>query len=270
MNLNEVLKEVHVGHETVLDVAGKDGDRKLTVVMRKALHEAPERVESPPRAHEFHEAAGFASYLAAHGGESPVVFADQPASRIHAVLDERADKGFEVVTCVPKDHPLWAPWAALIGRKVPLKDFAAFVVANRRPIAAPDGRGLARLLSQVRGAVSVEIHQGRGRESVNGLIVRAKVQGVEKGEPVDLPETIVLDVPLYVATAPVKVEIDLTVDANEKGDVSVALASAGAEVAKVEAFAAMVATVKAGAPKALVTLGRPNHARWYYRQAGES
>lgn len=267
--LDEILQHVRVGEETVLDVAGGEKDRKLTVSMRKLLPEeprAPKRAESPRRVHEFLAAESLALYLRKYGGAETVVFADPANEIVAAVLREKAETGFEVVTMRPQVHPLWKPWADLAGRAIALEDFAKHVSQHRRTILRPEGRDLALTLSQVRATVSVEIQRGRGKSATNGLLVTTEIKGQRQADVVELPDEIVLSVPLYVQTEPREVELDLCVEATSDGDVSVLVTAGTVAEARVEAFKEMVAVIQAAADSigAVVTFGRPKHAAWDY------
>jgi uncharacterized protein YfdQ (DUF2303 family) len=277
MKLEELLKDVRVGETTTFDIAGEAGNRKVTVELRKLLPEEarpPKRAESPAKNHVFLSAASLADYLAKYGGKDTVVFADPTQELIAAVLDERAKDGFEVVTMRPAVDQRWKPWADLAGKRIGIKAFAEFIAQNRRAIVAETPatsdpfsvRELVMSLSQIRASVSIEAQHGSGKEAVNGVVIRTKIQGVEKSQPVDLPDSITIRVPLYVATDPHDIELDLTLDADTDGSVSVLVAASTVLEAKVAAFEQMCATVREGTATtgATVTLGRPAHAAWPY------
>lgn len=117
----------------------------------------------------------------------------------------------------------------------------------------------------MRAAVKVEIHRGRGKDAINGLVVTTEIQGSRAAEHVELPDAIELRTPLYVGTAPVELELDLCVEADKDGEVSVLVTSGTLAEAKVQAFEAMVATIRAGLPAgAVLTLGAPQHEAWNY------
>jgi hypothetical protein len=269
MLVKDLLGDVRIGEATVLDIAGPPEARKLTVEMRKLLPEEPrppKRIESPARVHEFLAAKSLAAYLARYGSKNTVVYADPANEVVYAVLDERADEGFEVVTMRPQKHPLWAPWADLADRHLEITDFAAFVSQNRRTVVAPDARDLVLTLSQVRAAVSIEIQKGRGKNAVNGLVVTTEIKGQRQADEVELPEMIKLHVPLYVQTEAKDVELDLCIEAGTDGEVSVVVTSGTIAEARVLAFEEMVAEIQAGLDGigATLTFGRPQHRAWAY------
>lgn len=274
MNVSDLLEKLRPGMKTVIDVAGKEGDRKLTVEFRRLLAEEPrepKRAESPSRKHELLSAQSLATYLLGLGeaheldGKLVVIFADPRSETIHAVLDDAARDGFEAVVMKPAPHPLWLPWAKIVGRPMPIETFAQFMIEHRKIVE--DGLELARDLSQVRANVSVEIHRGKGKDAINGVLVRSKIQSeAGRAEAVDLPNEIFLNVPLYLQTDAVRVELDLTLDADAEGEVTVLVSASGVEVARVEAFTRMVETISEATKGRgfTVVYGAPGYAPWAY------
>jgi hypothetical protein len=246
------------------------------------------REPSPRRTHEFYDVGGFCRYLKKFGGEGTVILADPARQRVSAVLDETASRGFEVLLFAPLVHPLFAPWAQALAptdggmgdadpseispasAQMMLKAFLRFVGENRRQIVDPDGRALAMTLSQVRFGRKVELAQGFGAKSVNGLMVETAIQagGAGRMEPVDLPETLVIKCPLYVATSERKLEIDLALEANEQQGVLVTLSSGDVPVVRVAVFEEMLDVVRREVgDKMTVALGCPRHGDWKYLPA---
>lgn len=275
MELDSLLKNVRIGKETVLDITGGQDNRKLTVSMRSLLPEeprAPKRKESPKRAHEFLSARSLADYLAKYGKPGTVVFADPENEVISAALDEGATGGFEVVTMKPAAHPLWKPWAAIAGRAMDVREFASFIAQNRRSVIDPDGRELALTFQQIKGSVSVAIQAGRGKNSINGIVVTTEVKGERQSDLVDLPDTIRLLTPLFVDTGPESVELDLCVEARAEGQILVIVTAGTVLDAKTRAFEQMVEAIRGKTKEigATLTFGRPKHAAWAYLDEIES
>lgn len=273
-SLKSLLENVKVGEETVFDIA--EGGKSLTVTGKRLLPEEPrhpKRTESPKRAHEFLSAGSFGDYLARYGCSGTVVFVDLAAETIYAVLDEGAPTGYQVVSMKPQEHPLWTPWRKLAGSRIPVMQFAQFVAENRRAIMKPDGRELAMLLSQIRASVGVELQHGRGKNAVNGIKVTTKIQGETGVEVVELPDTIGLLVPLYVDVEPEDVELDLCIEADPHGQITVLVTAGTVAEARVDAFNHMVNTIREKISKlnAVVTFGRPKHGAWdYLAEVGDS
>ena len=269
MKVQELIDTVRVGETTTLDVVADGAARKLVVEQRKLLGEAPRapvRAESPARDHTFLTAESLRDYLVRYGSENTVVYADPKGQVIVAVLDERQEHGLELVRMTPEIHPQWAPWAELLeSDALDSKEFAAFLMKNHRSVLG--GRAVAHRLSQLRATVTVEVQRGRGKTAMNGLTVTTKIQGgTNQVDEVEIPETITVEVPLYVRTPPVKVEVDLCVEATGDGVVSVEASAANLAEARVAAFEGMVAVIAAGCAekKATMTFGRPRHVDWKY------
>lgn len=257
------------GEETVLDVTGPAGDRKVTVERRRLNAEPPrkpDRAETPPRAHVFHSAKSMGDYLARYGGETTVVFADAQGRALHAVVDEVAADGVEHLTMQPQVHDLWRPWGEVVGRTVSLETFRKLVTMNRRALVTPDGRELAFELNQINASAHVEVYHGRGKGATNGIKVTTEIQGQRHGEDIPLPDTLVLRVPLFVTDEPREIELDLAFYADREGNVAVAVSTGNVAEALVAAFEGMVKTVRdaTAAKKAVVTFGVPAWADWRY------
>jgi len=275
-SLRDLIREAAEGDETVFAVAemmvgeGEDKHpRRELAVRRRQLQpeppEAPERAESPKRAHTFHAIAGFADYLTKYGSADVVVLADVSNGRIDAVLDETAETGFETVACVPTMHPLLRPWADAAAREAMALDaFVEFLRSNRRTIREPDGRELAMTLSQVTAAIKTTIQRGTSTNSVNGIMFETKIQGETQQGAVEIPDTLTLSCPIFVGGDPVPIEVDLTLRADPGSPkIVVSVTAAEIEVRMIEAFEAMVETLRA-VDGITVALGRTGHETWNY------
>lgn len=272
----DFLREVDQGNENIIDVARKvceDGAEKVSMALgRRALQPEPptppQRAETPARRHSFNDVDGFLCYLQKHGSDNLVILGDVDARVIHAVLDETAGHGVEIVTLQPVLHPLFAPWArTVLGKSVPASMFAEFVMANRRTVMEPNGMDLAVTLRQLTVSASITIQKGSGPKSINGVMVTMEVMGSKQEVPVELPNTIKLFCPLLVGTPEQEVEIDLLVAADHRTEqVNVLSTSSGVEAAMFQAFEAMLAKIgiELAAKKAVVSTGRPAHTEWKY------
>lgn len=284
LKIKNLLREAVRGHETILDIAPPTEDGKPTQVtfsVRPLPAPEPELAASPARAHDFAEAEGFAAWLKRqHQAETtesraPLsVLADPVAGVIYAVLDD-SDATFggrEVVTLRPVMHPRWKPWAEILGRRLDMETFALFVAEHRRDVAGAAGRDLALTLSQVRASVKTTVDRGRGRKAVNGIVVTTEVTGQRGEERVELPDTINVSLPIFVATAPQTIELDLTVEAGRDGAVTALLSGGAAEEARHGAFEEMLEVVrKVVAPLgAVVTFGSPGDRPWAYLPGAKS
>lgn len=282
-SIRDLITQVREGQATILTIGGEAENRKVTVERRQLQPEPkPEPVRAPTgaREHTFHAVDGFIDYLVRYGvDKGTVVLADhgggvrEPAVR--AIIDDRAERGVEVISLTPQVHPRWKPWADLLDRKLSLAALVEFLRMNRRAVVAcegtpTNGRELLFALAQIRAATSVELHQGSGNGSSNGLVVTTKISG-GKGEPVDLPERFTVRSPIYIDLAPQDVELDLVLSASKDGaEVFAQFASADIREAQIEAFEVMrseihrrlVASPEEGSPSVIVAAGRPEWEAW--------
>jgi hypothetical protein len=155
--LESFLKDVEAMSVNALTVSKEllaDGSPKITLNLanKKVM---PDRMESPARAHVFHDAAGFTDYLKANRSESLVVLIDTDSLTAQAVLDDKAKQGFEVVTFDPPEHPKFKLFRSALLGKFNVKGFAQGVMLCRDLVAGVDGNQenagmqLALLMKQI-------------------------------------------------------------------------------------------------------------------------
>lgn len=270
--LHDMLTRVVKGEQTTFDLV-KDlegGGNKLVVEQRILNPEEPrkpQRAETESRAHRFFSAKGFIAYLEDYGSKGTVIYADSKRRMLHAVLNESDAGGVEIVTLEPQVHPRWEPWDKMLDETMPLAAFVDFLRNNRRAINDPDGRELLLTLSQVKASTEVTLHQGSGKESLNGLMLKTRIQGKENTELVDLPDIITLKTPIYVSEPEVDIELDVIIDAVQGGQGIVArFASADILEARITAFETIVKRISSLEKEieAVVTDGAPEYIPWTY------
>lgn len=272
--IGQLLRAVRPGQENIIDLVAEqlaDGTphKRVTLGQRTLQAEAPkppQRAESPRRAHRFADLAGFVAYLRKYKSTEgdTVVLADVGNQTIAATLDEKAVSGFEVVTLKPAVHPLFAPWADLLeAGQIEIGKFAEFLLANRRVVSSPDGMELVATFSQVRASVNTTIKRGIGNKSINGVMVTVEIAGESKAQPVDLPNSITIQAPLFVGTSEQDIEIDLLLTSPSAGVIAVTLTSAGVLEARVAAFLDMLEAIR-GVEGLTVGMGRPAVKPWAY------
>lgn len=271
--ISDALRNVPEGEENVITIirdVGKSGKTSTVTLQRKQIEPlAPVRSESPRRAHLFHSAEGMGEYLKKFGTKNTVVLGDVNEGVIYAVLDEKAEKGFEVIQFRPVVHPLWKPWEELVTeRKIELDDFVDFLMFNRKAITEPAGMELIHIMSQVKASTSIEMHRGRGNESLNGILVKTQIQSEEKEDVVDLPTIIELSIPIYVGTEERFVGLDITLQTRsaEPNKIWVFVTTGDLVQAKVDCFMQMFDQVKAADTNGywIVSLGFTGHQAWDY------
>lgn len=193
--LGEFLREVKQGEENVIEVVrelAEDGsESKTTLALQNRLlfpesAPAPEKKESPRRAHVFHDVDSLIVYLEKNKTKNTVALADMPHNRISVVLDEKAKNGLEIVTLVPAYHQLFQPWGAITNEyKRTASSFMRFVRQNRCAIIEPTEMTV----------LFERIHNMLYKADSHG-------QGIEH-------ETLIVECPIYTGTEPVQIEIEL-------------------------------------------------------------
>jgi hypothetical protein len=267
--INGFLNQVQPGQPTTVEVTKRliEGKEAIRVDLRRPI-ETPIRRESPPRAHSFHSVEGFTEYLARYGGDDVLVLADLDSGAMSAVLDEISEDGFEIVHFLPKVHPLYAPWQALIDEPVPIKQFAQFVQTHKDVVVA-DRRMLCAMFQQIRLSKHITIQEGTGVKSTNGIVCEMHLQGNDKGRPVDLPESLLIQCPMFVDTEPMGIAMDLMIEIAGGDAINVRMTSSDAHVKRVAMIQKMIAEVKAELPRATVSLGKVHHGQWSYVEAAD-
>ena len=269
--LKQLLRDVQEGNETVFDVVKdimSDGTPKtvLTITNRRVNPEPPEQPKlaiSPKRAHAFHDATSFMVYLAKYKTAHTVVLADAVNGWVSAVLDEGAEYGFEVLTFSPKEHPLFTPWLSMLSKWMPLRTAIDFLLDNRRCISDPDGKQLARDLSQIKISQKVERMQGLGTKSINGVMVETNIGGAKKASPMELPEDITINVPMYVGCQPVDMTFDVSIDSHEEHGVLIRFSSPDINAKRAQQFDQFVRQIQTGlGSEVVVGLGSIDHDDW--------
>jgi hypothetical protein len=269
--LASLLRRVGVGEETVFDVANavnKDGTPRtlLTVVQRRVNPEPPVdpiKAASPRRAHTFHDAGGVVAFLNKYKTANTVILADAVNGRVTIVIDEAAGRGFETLQFVPQLHPLFTPWKAILGRWMPLRAAIDFLLDNRRVIEEPDGKQLARDLSQMKVASNVTRMQGIGTHSINGVMVETVISGHKNSAPMELPEEITVSIPMYIGCQPLDLTFDVSIEASEEHGVLFRMSSPDVAAKAFEAFDQFVRTIQDGlGGECVVALGQVAHTPW--------
>ncbi len=260
--VEQLLTDYDPKDKTVLEIVSDAEDKGITKLEINIERKDPKRSETPPRAHYFHDIAGFHDYLVANAdGENAAVFCKLDSGRFAAVLDERATNGVEVVYFQPQPHPTFVEWQQVLERQLDFPTLAAFIQRQRRCIV--DGAGLAGMLRQIKASTKVELLNGVGKDAVNGLTYTVKIQGIDKGKDAELPEVVVVNVPLYMDSPSVtNLEVDLTLEARDEG--KKVLATLSAPTLKVAQFNAMkeYAAMLKDFPFAF---GYVEHGQWRYQ-----
>jgi hypothetical protein len=264
----KLLRRVTEGQESILELSKEGEVTKVAFGSRKLQPELPVmiRSESPPRAHVFHTPGSLVDYVTMYGNDKTVILLDVPAMKGAVVLDETNFDQFECLPFEPVKHPLFSEWAAMLGKRLDVLQFAEFVMGHRRQVVQPDGREVAMIFSQLQASTKMTVARGQGKQALNGVMVETTIQG-KKGEAfVELPESITIRLPLFVGEPESEIEIDLLVGA--EGDrLWVSASASGVLAAQFVAFERMADAIKSGCESATVGLGRVSHGKWDYLRA---
>jgi len=267
--LKQFVEAVELGNVNALTIAKKLGeDGKEVVINLEKKRVMPERMESPPRAHVFHDAAGFIGYLKTNKTNNTVVLADVDQVVVEAVLDDQASMGFETIALKPPYHPEFALLAkTLLDRTLSIEQFAIAVMRNRNVIAggSESTRQLALSMSQITVSSKIEACVGAGKKSVNGVMCTTEVKSGVAEEQIELPDSITVLLPIYINTAAVSFDIDITVTAERGGNVQVTTDSPTLGVRKFEVFQEILSPIEKMDGVA-VSYGVLKTAQWKYNQ----
>jgi hypothetical protein len=269
--INEHLESAVERAPTTVEVIKKltEGGKaeKYTVTLVRQF-EPPQRAETPARDHTFFSLNGLAEYLADSGTSNLLVLAEADSGEMTAVLDEDEPSGLEAIRFKPTLHPLYSPWAKAYNKPMPIKEFARFVMANRRTVVEPDVESLLHSLTQITVSRKVTINDGVGPHTLNGVMVETKIQGNTSEEPVDLPNNLVIEVPMFLEGRTLSIDVDLMLETDEDGGVFATLLSSDAEHKRVLAIEAMLKDLREKLTDKLsepvISLGKVHYADWKY------
>lgn len=269
--LGDFLKNVKTGQENAIDVVKEllvDGKEKVTLAIQNRVLQpeqvkAPERAESPKRAHSFNSINGFMAYITKYKTSDTVILADVENRIISCVLDDKAAKGFEVVSFQPKKHPLFEPWqGCIIDKTIELKQFVRFLMANKKAISTPSTDDLMMLFTQVRASTNIAVHKGVGPKSLNGMTCQIEICGNKDNQEVALPNAMRIYVPIFMDAEKAAIDIDLLLDTKD-GIILVSCTSSDVAVREIEAFEGFVKKLEE-VKDVVVSLGNVDHAAWAY------
>lgn len=272
--LSNFLRTVKIGQENALDIVKEtlpDGKEKITLAVQNRVCQPEDpkplpRAESPKRAHQFFSIDGFVKFIEKYKTQNTVVLADFDERQIECVLDDKAEKGFEVVTFLPSFHPLFAPWRErIIGQTIDLKSFVKFLVANKKAVINPQAEALTMLFSQVRASSNITVHKGIGNRSLNGVTCQIEIMGKKENQEVELPNALSISVPIFMDTQKAFIDIDLLLEVREQTGIMVACSSADVDVAIVQALEQYVAKIQA-IDGVVASLGSVKTEPWEYIQ----
>lgn len=264
------------GYETVFDLKGDGGEtvKSIEITRKKLPDDVPHVIPETPikgplsRAHTFNDVESFIEYVHKEATQRAVILGDIKNRRVTCVLDEAGAYPYgnsdvkceqECVYFEPIEHPLFTPWTKLSGWNE-VREFAMFLMQNRRAVAEPDGMDLAYVFSQVQMSKAITLQAGVGKKAINGVVCEVDIAGEKKGMPVELPDSIVLSLPIFVGGKPIRIIVDLHVT-HRSDAIMVFCSFSDVEAQKIEAFEQMLAMIRNETGR-LVGLGRVQLTDW--------
>jgi len=273
MEVKKFLEDVAKGQvnaiSVIRDLDGPDG-AKVTVQLENTPVE-PIRKESPARYHTFHEATGFVAYLKKNKTPNLIVLADVDGRKAAAVLDDTAEKGFENIILKPAFHPRFTTLMATIlygqGTEQNITRFAKRVMMCKEIIVKADnldGKQLAMQMMQITVSHKITDCAGEGLTATNGVMCESKINGGVGSVTVELPETITVELPIFINTEPVKFDIELLITAGDSETPPSVIAMAPQMEEKIaEVFESILEPIKA-IKDAIVSYGQLDTTAWKY------
>ena len=267
----DFIREVLPGNENAIELSREtldDGGKVTVIALQNRILQPepptePELARSPKRAHVLHDAEGLVAYLKKYKSADTVILADSVSEVVTAVIDEKAVTGFELVTFKPQQHPLFTPWLAMLGRWMPLRQAVDFLLDNRRVVTEPDGRQLARDLSQIKISKKVEMMQGLGTKSINGIMIETNINGQKGANPLELPEEITIDVPMFIGCQAIPLIFDVSIESSQEHGVQIRMSSPDIRSKATEQFEQFIRAIQAGlGGDCTVALGSAGHQDW--------
>lgn len=264
------MENVEEGRSTVIDIAkkaleGSSGDQLQVVIKQERMEPlVPVKSESKRRAHVFHDEETFLKYLGTYTGDKCVVLADIEGIIIEATLDEEAEHGRERVQLCPKMHPRMQAWTQnVIGKKQEIEDFVEFLMANKKDIVEPTSVDLICILSQLRASTEIVMYRGVKNGARNGMTCTTTIEGNPKSEYAELPNSIRIEVPMFIGRDDVSIEIDLLLKTGQD-HIYVKTTSADYNVKRIAEFEAILNNVREKVPGGVVGMGRVAYQGWSY------
>lgn len=266
------VTRIEIDEYNTMDVVKKvlgDGKKENVTVTLGRKRIMPERMESPARAHVFHDADGFVSYVDANKTDNTLVLATVDDSRVFAVLDDRAEEGFERIYLIPAKDPRFVLLEkSLLQQRMSIESFAIAVMRNREIIQDTDklsARDLALAMQQITVSEKIENCSGIGATSVNGVMCTSTVKAGQAEAKIDIPDILTVKVPIYLNTEAVEFDIDITV-LNQRGAVMAVVDSPQLEVRRFEVFENQILAPIKEMDDVDVSYGYPATEVWEYNK----
>ena len=142
------------------------------------------------------------------------------------------------------------------------------MMKHRRLVVRSDngltGRELAMVFTQVTAESKIAISRGAGsNKTINGVMVTTTISGTSQDVPVEIPDWISIEVPLFVGAGSEEIELDLLVESNRADQIQVSVMSAQIEEKMVASFSQMISKIR-DIEGIQTGLGKVSHGSWKY------
>lgn len=264
--ISDILSNITVGAKTVFDLKNPNN---ISITRQNLPPVVIERdlARSPKRSHTFFSMKTLLAYLGKYGSVHTVVLGNHHTFSADIIMDETSEFGFEVLRFQSALHPLCQPWANLFNKPQNVTEFAKFIMKHRRSVESFDdvmedaGKQLALVMQQITVSKSVEIAIGTGRKTLNGVMVTTEINGMKQDVPVEIPEEIVLSVPVFIDSSESSLVIDLMIE-SKGDDVFVTCSCADFEKQQLQAFEDCIAQLGTLEFQLVYGLGDSSYTDW--------
>lgn len=172
------------------------------------LQPIPNRIRATVKAHTLDT---FTAYFNRFKNARSVVFADQAAFTLTAVLDYHEEEhkprwgSHKVVYTAPRSEE-WKRWTASDGKVMNQSDFVRFMEENRINIVEPDGATILEVAQTLEAKKNVHFKSGiRLADGNQQLIFTEETESQTKGN-LKVPQKFILGIPVFFCGEPYKVE----------------------------------------------------------------
>lgn len=271
MEIKEFLKDVDLMAVNAITVSTEllnDGEKQVRVELRRSKV-MPDRMPSPARSHVFQEVGAFCKFIERNTTPDTLILADVNNHAIVAVINDKAEKGFELVGLRPAEFPAFTMLKKMLDHEIRVKDLASLLMRNRRVLGENDeeGKQIALTMQQLTVATKIEACTGSGARAINGVMCTTEVTGGAGQELVDLPETVLAHVPLFVNRPEVRFEIDVTMVGTVQSEVYMIAEAPELEVLMYEEMQSIVKEIgELIGDQVSVGLGRLVTTEWTYNK----
>lgn len=268
-----LLREMADGTETIFDIAEEleaGTTTKRIAFQRRQLQPEPSpeprRFESPARNHTFHSLDSLSEFLTQYGTENSILFVDAPALSCGLIIDAKAERGIETCDVHLQVHPAFAHWEGFLSRDVPIKMFAEFLMSRRRDVVQPDGLELAHTFAQVKASTKITSEVGTGKNAINGVMCEVNIAGKLNQTPVDLPDSIEIEIPLFIGSEVQRLTIDLLVTTRGTNEVVVIATCSDLVERRLKALDSAIIELREEHSDLIICYGQLSFAPWRYQK----